>query len=245
MRHRREQFRHASADHQRDDLSVGCSIQLALPHRPTVAKDRVTVADLSDLFEEMADVDDPHAGVAQLANDGEEVLNILASQRTGRLIEHDHLRVGGERPRDLNELLLSNRELTHWRLGSQIGMAERIESLAHFLALGLPIEQPKPSAFLPKHDVVLDRQVRCEVQLLIDHAHASEPRVVRPLRRVRLSRQQHAPRVRPMCPAEHFHQRALPRAVLTDQREDSPGGNTQRNIRQRLSRSKPLRDVSR
>ena len=46
-----------------------------------------------------------------------------------------------------------------------------------------------------------------------------------------------------MRPAEHFHQRALPRPILTDQRKHSPGGYTQRNIRQRLSRPEAFRDT--
>ena len=140
-----KEVRYATADHQRDDLRVGRSRQLALSDGTAIAQHRVTVADLPDLFEEVADVDNPQPGVAQFANDCEEVIDILARERAGWLIEHDDLRFGDQGPRDLDQLLHGNRQVTDARLGPEMRMAEQIESLPHANSLRRAIDRNERS----------------------------------------------------------------------------------------------------
>ncbi len=55
-----------------------------------IAQDHHTVGDGKDLFQPVADVNDPEAVGLQVADDGEEPLHFRRGQRGGRLIHHDN-----------------------------------------------------------------------------------------------------------------------------------------------------------
>ena len=71
-----------------------------------------------------------------------------------------------------------------------------------------------------QHDILHHAQVRRERQLLVDHRDAGLPRGQRIARRVSGAVEPHLPGVRRQRARENRHQRALPGAVLADERAD-------------------------
>ena len=69
-----------------------------------VLEHRDAVGDLEDLFEPVADVDDAHATIAQLANDAKEGVGLALRQDGRRLVEDHHLGLPAERLGDEGEL---------------------------------------------------------------------------------------------------------------------------------------------
>ena len=84
----------------------------------------------------------------------------------------------------------------------------------------------------------MSANVRDRVRLYIapQEEHHRTPRLVRIARRKRCAVQRDAPRVRLVRAAEDFHQRALPRAILADERMHLAHAHAQRNAPQRGSR---------
>ena len=63
----------------------------------------------------MGDEDDAQPLIAQLADDREQGLDLGLGQRRGRLVHDDHARLHRQRARDLDHLLLGDREVAHQR----------------------------------------------------------------------------------------------------------------------------------
>ncbi len=87
----------------------------------------------------------------------------------------------------------------------------------------LLVTQPRPRALRPEEDVLGDRELRTDRQLLMDVRDPSPARLGRPARRVRRIAQPHRAGVRREQAGEDVEQRALPRPVLPDQRMHLPG----------------------
>ena len=58
------------------------------------------------------------------------VLGVAVAHALGRLVEHQHLRLAGERHRDLEAALLAVRKLRH-RKPRLVGEAETLQQLGH------------------------------------------------------------------------------------------------------------------
>ena len=82
-----------------------------------------------------------------------------------------------------------------------------------------------------------------EIELLVNHRDAFHSRVMRISRQVGPPAQLHRPGVGGMRAAQYFHQRALARTVLADERMDLAGGDLKRDPAQRARRAKALLDV--
>ena len=76
-----------------------------LADEPSVAQHRHAVADLVDLVEEVRDEQDRDAALLQLADDAEELGDLVEVEARGGLVEHEHPHVGRDRPGDRDELL--------------------------------------------------------------------------------------------------------------------------------------------
>ena len=124
------------------------------------------VAELHRLVDVVGDEED---GLAQLILQPEElVLELLADHRVDRaerLVHEHHRRVGGQRARHPDPLLLAARELVGVAVGVRLGKADALEQLDARRAglLAVPAEQPRHGG-----DVVDDRAVREEASVL-DH----------------------------------------------------------------------------
>ena len=82
--------------------------------------------------------------------------------------------------------------------------------------------------------------MRRQVQLLVDHGDSAMPRVERIGRHKGLAIQLDVAGLGAVSSAEHFHERALARAVLANERMDLAGSDSEGNILQGASGSEAL-----
>ena len=185
----------------------------------------------------MADVDDRDATRLEVTNDLEEPAHLARRQGGGGLVHDDDPRVAGQGPGDLDELLLRGGEP---RAGSvevdcHAEPAEEIRCPAAFLSA---CHEARPRRLLPEEDVFGSREFWNQIELLVDHGDAGRAGLLRRAKRdFRTIHLQHAG-IGPMGPPEHLHQRALPRAVLAQEREYLAGMHIEIHSAQRLHAGK-------
>ena len=90
------------------------------------------VGEREDLVEAVRDEQDAGSAVAQAAGDGEEAVDLDARERRGRLVHDEHLRVERDRLRDLDDLLVGDREA----LGDAVGIDRDAEPFEQRARLG-------------------------------------------------------------------------------------------------------------
>ena len=130
----RSLFEDGAPDHHPDDLLDRRVLRLHSRDVLAVAHDRDPVGDPLELFEAMRDVHDTDAGFAKLANDPKKLVDLRFGERGGRLVHDDDLRFVGEGLRDLDHLLLRDREVRDLRLRVDLEM-KLVEE-----RLGVPVE---------------------------------------------------------------------------------------------------------
>ena len=94
------------------------------------------------------------------------------------------------------------------------------------------VDPAQPAGLGAQQDVFLRGEMEREIQLLIDHRHALQARVVRILRHVGLAAELHRAGIGRVRAAEDFHQRALARAVFADERVHLAGRDLERHAAQ-------------
>ncbi len=163
-KHRRE----LAADHHPDER---CAIDVAAragPDRLAIAEHGDAIGDGEHFVEAVRDVDDAAAVRLEQRDDREQALDFPLGQRRRRLVHDDDLRVGADRLRDLDDLLLGHAQ--------RLDEAGRIDRRANPLEErgGVPRSsrpiQPTPRApGLERHrDVLGDGEVGKERRLLVD-----------------------------------------------------------------------------
>ena len=130
-----------------------------------------------------------------------------------RLVEHQDSRPAQQRPRDLRQLLVGEREFAEQGAGldveSQLG-----EHGARGAVHRGPVEQPEAPRRTVGEEVLPHRQIGEEAQLLGDDGDSAATRAS--------DGEPHRPVVRPQRARQDPHERRLARPVLTDQRVDLP-----------------------
>src|SRR5690606_41030893 len=125
----------------------------------------------------VGDVDDRDAVSGQLVDHLEQHLDIGGAERGGGLVHDQDAGVGGECPRDLDDLLLPQPQVTHDGLGCD-RLLQPGQQLAGELVLpGVVDATPGSAQFPAEEDVVPDAEVVTEVQLLVDDGDAPVHRV--------------------------------------------------------------------
>ena len=112
--------RRRAPDHVRDDPVDVDLVALARGDERSVAEDDGVVGDLERLLEVVGDVDDRDAGGGELADEPEEHLDLGAAEGRGGLVHDEHARFAGERPGDLDDLLLSEAQVADERLRVEV-----------------------------------------------------------------------------------------------------------------------------
>ncbi len=145
-------------------------------HVPAVAEHGHVIAQPEDLFETMADVDARDVAVAQPDDQLVEPIGFVLREAARRLVEDDDPRAVCDRARDLQHLLLADREL-----------ADRTVDVDRWSDRGQHLRRTAPH--LAQRDetggvrerseaeVFGDGQVLAERELLMHHAHAGRERV--------------------------------------------------------------------
>ena len=95
--------------------AVGCGQDVA-----PVAHHRDALAEREDLVEAVRDEEHRGALGAQRLDDAEEAVDLGRGQRRGRLVHHDHARLGRERLGDLDDLLVGDREPARDAVGVEL-----------------------------------------------------------------------------------------------------------------------------
>ncbi len=107
---------------------------------------------------------------------------------------------------------------------------ERVEKLLRAPADRAAVDEAVPLREAVDEEVLRDREIEEEVQLLMDEGDAARGRGGGIARGVRLAAPEHPARGRLDHTAGHVHERRLPRPVLADEAEDAPFGDVERDV---------------
>jgi hypothetical protein len=188
-------------------------------------------------------------GLHQLA----QLLGLLRVHPRGRLVEQQQLRIGGQRPRDLQAPLVAVGEV-HGQL-VVLAQADEAQQLTRAVVgrlllaaverrvqhhAGEPRTQPRVHADLH----VLDRRHRPEQLDVLERArNAGLGHEVRPLGGDVAPEELDAPRGGLVEPGHAVEERRLARAVRADERDDALPGDGERDVVDRHKAAEDLRDV--
>ncbi len=105
-----------AADHHLGEPGLVGLARRGLPHEPTGAHDDDTVRERHDLVELVGDDHDRESRVDELADDLEELVDLLRGEHRRWLVENEHARLAEQRLEDLDALLHANREILDERV---------------------------------------------------------------------------------------------------------------------------------
>ena len=147
--------------------SMLVSADLAAADMAAVAQHGVAVADLEDFLEAMRHEDRRDAFALQAADDGEEVLDLGAAERAGRLVHHDEARLHGERAGDLHHLLLGDRKIAHQRARAALEADALAQRFRLLFQLAVADEEARARLAADEH-ILRHRHVGGEGEFLVD-----------------------------------------------------------------------------
>jgi hypothetical protein len=207
-----------AAEHGGYELELREVGQVAGMDQLAVAQHRYLLADLVELVEVVANVDDADVLVAQLPDDLEELLHLARLEGGGRLVHDDHPGVERDGPGDRDHLLgpEPQRVQRHSHVGLDTVAAQDLGGLP---VHPVDVEQPEPRAGLAaEKDVLRDRAHRYQVDLLVYSAYPRRLGVARAGERDLLSAEEDLALVRLVDAGYDLDQGGLARAVLPDER---------------------------
>src|SRR5437867_4067806 len=192
----------------------------------------------------MADVDNGDAAIAQLMDQPKQSLDIGALQAARRLIHQDDACVAGERAADLDNLLIGKRKIAGPHTRIDLAASELFQEFCSAIE-ELLLLQPAVTRRLRSHeDVLCNRKMQAECELLMDMRDAPPPRLSRILGRVTVARKTHLAGVLSDEARENVQERALAGAVLPDERVHFAGSGRQVDAIERDCRAKSLLDAA-
>ena len=181
-----------AADHQADDLAAGAGALREGLDVAAVAKDRERVAERVDLVHAVRDEDRGRALVLQVAQEGVDGLDVAGGQRRGGFVEDEDGGVAADRLGDLHHLAARQAEVADEGARVDVLALDAGEERLGAPALGGAVDQPEALRRVGERDVVGDREVGDQRQLLEDADDAgagglragSRRRPARPARRI-------------------------------------------------------------
>ncbi len=156
------------ADHHLDDLVVGLRPREIGRDIGAVAKDGAVVGEFGDLMHPMRDVEEREPLVAQSLQDHEHLGDVRRGQRRRRLVENEDTRVARQRLGDLDHLPARQRQIPDERHRVDVRRAGALERLLGDAPLRAPVDQAEALRRIADGDVVGDREIGDERQLLED-----------------------------------------------------------------------------
>jgi hypothetical protein len=217
--HARVDVLHLASDHHADDLA-----KIRPRHGPAsdalpVPQHREPVAEGLAFLEEMTDVDDRDAAFAQPADHPEQTFSIPLGETAGGLVQNQHLGLAHQGPGDFHDLLLGNGAAASGGIDGKIVLIQFTERRHRHGAAFFAIQPTPTGGLTTEHDVLLDAQVGCQGQFLVDHLDPALAGMQRVPWNERPSIQFDGACVGEVRAAQHLHQGALSRPVLADQRQ--------------------------
>ena len=184
--------------------------------------DRVGV--LEHLVELVRDEDRRRPAGGELGERVEQLVDLLRHQHGGRLVEDDDLGAAVQHLEDLDALLLPDTEVAHQCVGvdlEAVALAELADLRARLACAEVP---PRPR-LVTEHDVLPDREVVGQLEVLEHHADAGADRVTRRFEVLAGPVHRHRALVGLVGAVQRLHERRLPGPVLADDRMDRSGAN--------------------
>ena len=179
-------------------------------------------------LEAVSDVDDPDAPCAKIANDREQSVGFVLREGRGRLVHEDDPGIADQGARDLDHLGAGGRQGPHRR--SNVDVEAKLgEDGARLFAHGGPVEgaEPRAGSRASHEEVLADREVRKQVQLLRDHGDARDLRITRGGEAQGLAGYLDRAFVDRVDAVQQLHERGLASAVLAQNRVDLTGHHGQ------------------
>ena len=149
-------------------LQVGL-LHVSGVHRFTIPENGISVADLLTFLEEMADVDHADPCILEFPNHLEKIFHVHPSQAAGWLIHDENLGLAEQRSGNFHDLLLCNTELMNGCRKRECAMIEHFQGTSGDFGLLMDTPATPATGFAPQCDILHDRKIRGEIQLLIDH----------------------------------------------------------------------------
>src|SRR5690606_30185944 len=240
---RREVVRQLAPDHHRDDLPGGHLVRHAGPDQLAVLQHGDALGDLADLVQPMTDVNEGDAALLQGANALEQRLDLGGREGGGRFVHHHDTGIERERFRDLDRLLLGDRQPPDHRsrrdrpLDAEVG-----EELAGVRVHLATVDEPAFLRFPSEEDVLGDGAIRQEVELLVDDADATLLRLTGMVELHRLAIEHDLPGIRLVDPGDDLHQGRLAGTVLAHDGMDLARKDVEVDVVQRPHTRERLRD---
>ena len=158
-------------EHLRDELHPRQLGRRPLADETPVAQDGDPVRDLVHLLEEVRDEDDRDPLLLQTADELEELRHLLLVEARRGLVEDQNLGGDVDRPRDRDHLLDGERVAAE--CGRDVDLdADAGERLGGAAPHSPPTDAPEAPRLAADRDVLGDRQVGAEIDLLVDGADA-------------------------------------------------------------------------
>ena len=163
--------------------ACGSTVRTVVPRRITV----ISSATDEHLVELVRDEQDGEALVLELAQVGEQLVDLLRHEHGGRLVQDEDLRAAVEHLADLDALPRADAELLDQRVGIDVE-AVGVGDLADLARARRAVSStPALGRLAAEHDVLEDGQVVGQHEVLVHHADAGGDRVRRRGERHRLA----------------------------------------------------------
>ena len=237
----RELLGEVTAYHQADQL---VDVQLAGGQGgdvAAIAQHGDAVADLERFFQVVADVDDGDAVGAQLAHDGEEVVDLADAQGRGRLVHDDEAGLLVQRLGHLDHLLLADAELVHRRARIDV-QVQLCQQPARLLVHLRPAQGDAVRDLAAQEDVLGDREVGHLVEFLVDRGDAGVLRLPGCGEVDRLALEDHLAAIARIDACQDLHQGGFAGAVLADQHVDLAPAHVEVHVGERQHAGEALGD---
>ena len=170
---------------------------------------------------------------------------LLGAHRRQRLVQQQDIGVAGDRPRDSDRLALTPRQARDWDVQAwdvDPDLVERSAGLAahqHVVEKRDWLEHTLPA----QEQVVVDRQLVDQRQILVDGVDPVSAGVVDALWRIRLALEPHRPGVLLVKAADDLDERRLAGAVVAQQPQNLALAEMEVDVAQGRDRAKALGDV--
>ena len=229
-------------DHHLGELVGGDSLRRDGADLATRPENRDPIGELEHLADLVRDEDEAPAVRDHLAEDGEQIVDLLRREHRGRFVEDEQRRVPVERLDDLDPLSLADRELPDHGVGvddEPVALGQLADPRGDGAEVGeRPARRPEP-----ERDVLGDRERVHEHEVLVDHPDPVRDRICGRGDADRQPVQPDLALVGLVEAVEHAHQRALAGPVLTEQRVHLAGADVEVDAVVGDHAGKPLRDA--
>ena len=217
------------SDHRVHDARRGGVVDVDRPDVLAVAQDRHRVADGKDLGDAVRDVDDRQPVLGEPGEHVQQVVGLGRGQRRGGLVQDQHPWLTRDGAGDLDELAQRDRQPRDGFVEVHAD-ADLVQGVLGDLLELAPPDEPGARRHRPEQDVLGNRHLRDQAELLVDQRDAGLDGVLRAARLEAFAVDDDVAAVGDQDPREHAHERGLAGPVLADDGVDLPRRDGQADV---------------